>query len=35
MEAVILAAMKSIQEKADLVRSFFCLPDTLYAKNYA
>jgi len=33
MEAVIVAAMKSIQEKADLIRSFFCLPNTLYAKN--
>ena len=35
METVILAAMQSIQEKTDLVRSFFCLPDTLYAKEYA
>ena len=35
MEAVILAAMQSIQEKVELVRSFFCLPDTLYAKDYA
>ena len=35
MEAVILAAMQSIQQKVDLVRSFFCLPDTLYAKDCA
>ena len=35
MEAVILAAMQAIQQKADLVRSFFRLPDTLYAKDYA
>lgn len=34
MEAVILAAMQSIQQKVDLVRSFFCLPDTSYAKDY-
>lgn len=35
METVILAAMQSIQQKAELVRSFFRLPDTLYAKGYA
>jgi len=34
MEFVILAALRSIQDKVDLVRSFFRLPTTLYAKDY-
>lgn len=32
MEKTILSAMRTIQEKIDLVKSFFQLPDTLYAK---
>ena len=35
MERVILSAMKAIQEKTDLVKSFFKLPDTKYAKQYS
>ncbi|MGZ4957056.1 MAG: transposase, partial [Methylobacter sp.] len=31
MELVILAAMQSIKEKAELVKSFFRLPETRYA----
>jgi transposase len=31
MESVILSAMVSIQQKAGLIKSFFRLPDTLYA----
>ncbi len=34
MEQVILSAMKSIQKKTDLIKSFFKLPDTKYAQNY-
>jgi hypothetical protein len=33
METLILSAMLSIQKKIALVKSFFRLPDTLYAKN--
>jgi transposase len=33
MEALILSAMQSIQQKIELVKSFFRLPDTLYAEN--
>lgn len=33
MEAVILAAMHSIKEKTELVRSFFRLPETRYAAS--
>jgi transposase len=32
MEKTIMSAMQVIQSKADLVKSFFHLPDTLYAK---
>lgn len=32
MEAVILSVMRSIQQKVELVKSFFQLPDTLYAE---
>lgn len=32
MEKTILFAMQAIQDKVDLVKSFFQLPDTLYAK---
>ncbi len=32
METIILAAMQTIQNKIDLVKSFFQLPDTLYAQ---
>ena len=32
MEKTILSAMRVIQNKVDLVKSFFQLPDTLYAK---
>ena len=35
MERVILSAMKTIQDKKDLVRSFFKLSDTKYAQEYA
>lgn len=35
MERVILSAMRTIQGKTDLVKSFFQLPDTLYAKSFA
>ena len=35
MEAAILSVMGSIQQKIELVKSFFRLPDTLYAKDYA
>jgi len=34
METLILAAMRSIQQKIELVKSFFRLPDTLYAKSH-
>ena len=34
MEALILSAMQSIQQKIELVKSFFRLPDTLYAEKY-
>ena len=33
METLILSAMLSIQQKIDLVKSFFRLPDTLYANQ--
>jgi len=32
MEKTIMSAMQVIQSKADLVKRFFHLPDTLYAK---
>lgn len=32
MEQVILSAMKTIQRKTELVKSFFKLPDTKYAQ---
>jgi len=32
MERVILSAMRAIQGKVDLVKSFFKLPDTKYAQ---
>ncbi len=32
MENIILTAMQTIQNKIDLVKSFFQLPDTLYAQ---
>ena len=35
METIILSVMQSIQQKVELVKSFFRLPDTLYAKGYA
>jgi transposase len=35
MEALILTAMRSIQQKIELVKSFFQLPDTLYAEKGA
>jgi hypothetical protein len=35
METLILSAMLSIQKKIELVKSFFRLPDTLYAEKYA
>ena len=31
MESSILSAMSAIQQKTELVKSFFRLPDTLYA----
>jgi hypothetical protein len=34
METLILSAMLSIQQKIELVKSFFLLPDTLYAEKY-
>jgi hypothetical protein len=34
MESLILSAMQSIQQKIELVKSFFRLPDTLYAEKY-
>ena len=34
MEAVILTAMRAIQQKIELVKSFFRLPDTLYANDF-
>jgi transposase len=34
METIILSAMQSIQQKIELVKSFFRLPDTLYAEQY-
>ena len=34
MESLILSAMLSIQQKIELVKSFFRLPDTLYAEKY-
>jgi transposase len=34
MEALILSAMLSIQQKIELVKSFFRLPDTLYAEMH-
>ena len=33
MERTIMSAMRVIQGKVDLVKSFFRLPDTLYAKQ--
>jgi transposase len=33
METLILSAMRSIQQKIELVKSFFQLPDTLYAEK--
>ena len=33
MKQVILSAMKAIQEKTELVKSFFKLPDTKYAQE--
>ena len=35
MEKLILSAMLSIQQKIELVKSFFRLPDTLYTGKYA
>jgi transposase len=35
METLILSAMLPIQQKIELVKSFFRLPDTLYAKKHA
>ena len=35
MEKLILSAMLSIQQKIELVKSFFRLPDTLYTENYS
>ena len=35
MEKLILSAMLSIQQKIELVKSFFRLPDTLYTEKYA
>jgi len=35
MEQVILSAMKTIQQKTDLVKSFFKLPDTKYAQEHS
>lgn len=34
METLILSAMRSIQQKIELVKSFFRLPGTLYAKSH-
>jgi transposase len=34
METLILSAMRSIQQKIELVKSFFRLPDTLYANPH-
>ena len=34
MERVILSAMKTVQQKIELVKSFFNLPDTKYAQEY-
>ena len=34
MERVVLSVMRIIQGKIDLVKSFFQLPDTLYAKSF-
>ncbi|MBS3954390.1 MAG: hypothetical protein KGZ88_15685, partial [Methylomicrobium sp.] len=34
METLILSAMLSIQQKIELVKSFFRLPDTLYAEMH-
>ena len=33
MERIILSAMKMIQGKTDLIKSFFKLPDTNYAQD--
>jgi hypothetical protein len=33
MEMLILSAMLAIQQKIELVKSFFQLPDTLYAEK--
>ena len=35
MERIILSAMKMIQGKTDLIKSFFKLPDTKYAQDCA
>jgi transposase len=35
MKTLILSAMHSIQQKIELVKSFFRLSDTLYAEKYA
>jgi transposase len=35
METLILSAMLSIQQKIERVKSFFRLPDTLYAEKHA
>jgi len=34
MEKAILSVMSAIQNKTDLVRSFFCMPDTKYASSW-
>jgi transposase len=35
MKTIILSVMRSIQQRTELVKSFFALPDTLYAAKYA
>jgi len=35
LESTIVSVMQAIQQKVELVKSFFKLPDTLYAKDYA
>jgi transposase len=34
LERTILSVMQAIQQKVELVKSFFKLPDTLYTKDY-
>jgi mannose/fructose/N-acetylgalactosamine-specific phosphotransferase system component IIB len=34
METIILSVMRSIHQKIELVKSFFRLPDTLYAEQF-